>query len=220
MYPVSLNISGKLCVIIGGGRVAARKVSGLLAAQAKIRIISPKLIPELKLLAADNRLEWLERAYRTGDLAGALLVYAATDSPEVQQQVVLEAEQNGQLVNVIDTPGRCSFQVPAVVRRGDLVLTVSTNGTSPAVSARIRHELESCFGQEYAYLLRLMAHLREHILASDLDCSERKMIFKKILHKDIVHWIAEEQWDLLRNHLRAVLGKNLDVDIRQLGRDT
>ena len=220
MYPVSLNITGKLCVIVGGGRVAARKVSGLLAAQGRVRIVSPNLISELKELAESSRIEWLKRTYRSGDLAGALLVYAATDNPDVQLQVASEAEQNNQLINVIDTPALCSFQVPAVVRRGDLVLTVSTNGKSPALSSRIRQDLESCFGQEYASLLRLMAVLREQILASNLDCRERKMAFKKILHKDIVDWIAEEQWDLLQDHLRTVLGKDMDIDMSQLGRDT
>ncbi len=219
MYPVCLNITDRLCVVVGGGTVAARKVRGLLAAGARVRIISPKLSLYLQQLVAKTQVEWINRQYHTGDLANAWLVFAATDNPEVQQRILLEAEQTGQPVNVVDRPERCSFQVPAVVRRGDLTLTVSTNGKSPAVSAMIRRKLEDTFGQEYDLLLQLMSHVREQLLASDLHYSERKKIFDSLLHEDIIEWIAEEKWDILRNHLQNVLGKDVHFDISQLGRD-
>ncbi|MEA2115140.1 MAG: bifunctional precorrin-2 dehydrogenase/sirohydrochlorin ferrochelatase [Thermodesulfobacteriota bacterium] len=220
MYPVCLEISDKLCVVVGGGSVAERKVLGLLTAGAQVRIITPQLTRSLARLADDGRIEWLERGYAQGDLAGALLIFAATDSREVQKAVCKEAGQAGQLVNVIDAPARCSFHVPAVVQRGDLTLAVSTGGKSPAVAAMIRKQLAQSYGEEYGLLLDLISRLREQVLAGEGNSSERKILFQNILHDDIVHWIKSGQKDLLRRHLRAVLGSDVDFDISQPGRDT
>ena len=215
MYPVCLEISDKLCVVVGGGSVAERKVLGLLTAGARVRIISPLLTNTLTGLADEGRIKWLERGYAQGDLAGALLIFAATDSTEVQEAVIQEAGQAGQLVNVIDAPARCSFHVPAVVRRGDLTLAVSTGGKSPAVAAMVRKQLAQSYGEEYSQLLDLISRLREQVLAGDGDSTERKILFQNILHDDIVHWIKTDQRDLLRRHLRAVLGSDVDFDISQ-----
>jgi precorrin-2 dehydrogenase/sirohydrochlorin ferrochelatase len=219
MYPVCLEISDKLCVVVGGGSVAERKVLGLLTAGAQVRVISPQLTGTLTRLADDGRIEWLERGYAQGDLAGALLIFAATDSREVQEAVFQEAGRSGQLVNVIDAPVRCSFHVPAVVKRGDLTLAVSTGGKSPAVAAMVRRQLAENFGEEYGLLLDLISRLREQVLSGDGDSAERKILFQNILHDDILHWIKSGQRDLLRRHLRAVLGSDVDFDISQPGRD-
>ena len=215
MYPVCLEISDKLCVVVGGGSVAERKILGLLTAGAQVRVISPQLTGTLAQLADDGRIEWLERGYTQGDLAGALLIFAATDSREAQEAVFKEAGQAGQLVNVIDAPARCSFHVPAVVRRGDLTLAVSTGGKSPAVAAMVRKQLAENFGEEYGLLLDLISRLREQVLTGEGNSSERKILFQNILHDDIVHWIKSGQRDLLRKHLRAVLGSDVDFDISQ-----
>ena len=215
MYPVCLEISDKLCVVVGGGSVAERKILGLLKAGAQVRVISPQLTRTLAGLADEGRIEWLERGYAQGDLAGALLIFAATDSRKVQEAVFKEAGQGGQLVNVIDAPAHCSFHVPAVVRRGDLTLAVSTSGKSPAVAAMVRKQLAQSYGEEYGLLLDLISRLREQVLAGDGDSSERKILFQNILHDDIVQWIKSGQRDLLRNHLRAVLGSDVDFDISQ-----
>ena len=215
MYPVCLEISDKLCVVVGGGSVAERKILGLLTAGAQVRVISPQLTGTLAQLADDGRIEWLERGYTQGDFAGALLIFAATDSQEAQEAVFKEAGRGGQLVNVIDAPARCSFHVPAVVRRGDLTLAVSTGGKSPAVAAMVRKQLAENFGEEYGLLLDLISRLREQVLTGEGNSSERKILFQNILHDDIVHWIKSGQRDLLRKHLRAVLGSDVDFDISQ-----
>jgi precorrin-2 dehydrogenase/sirohydrochlorin ferrochelatase len=219
MYPLCLEIAGKLCIIVGGGSVAERKASGLLAADARVRIISPQLSPGLTRLADDGQVQWLKREFAAGDLAGALLVFAATDSRQVQKVVVEEAAQAGQLVNVIDDPAGCSFQVPAVVRSGDLTLAVSTSGKSPAVAAMVRRQLEKEFGPEYRILLDLMARLREQELSGERACRERKILFQNILHDDIVLWIKNGQWDRLRTHLSSVPGIDVDCALSQLERD-
>ncbi len=220
MYPVCLEIAGQRCTVVGGGSVAERKVVGLLAVGAQVRVISPKLTDILTGLAAEGRVEWLERGYEPGDLVGALLVFAATDCREIQEAVVRETTRTGQLVNVIDAPLSCSFQVPAVVRRGELTLAVSTGGKSPAVAAMVRGQLEEKFGMEYDQLLDLMARIRERELAGEREPLVRKMLFKKILHDDIVCWIQHGRWDRLRSHLHAVLGYDVDFDLSQLGRDS
>ena len=212
MYPVCLDISDKLCVVVGGGRVAERKVLGLLAAGAQVLVISPELTDSLAGMAENSSIEWLARAYQQGDLAGAVLVFAATDSREVQEAVVLEATRGDLLVNVIDEPEKCTFQVPAVVRRGDLILAVSTGGRSPAVAAMVRRRLAEDFGEEYGLLLELISRIREHVLSDDRDCAARKILFQNVLHDDIVLWIKKGRSDLLRSHLRAVLGPDVDLD--------
>ncbi len=219
MYPVCLEITDKLCVVVGGGIVAERKVLGLLTAEARVRVISPRLTSELLTLADKGRVEWLNRGYRPGDLIGALLVFAATDNPDVQAAVVEEATASGQMVNVIDAPDICTFQVPAVVRQGDLTLAVSTGGKSPAVAAMIRQQLEQSYGEEYKLLLNLVAGLREQVLEDDRDNAERKILFQKILHDDIITWIKDGRWEKLRSHLRTIFGPDMDLDISQEGSD-
>ena len=125
LYPVNLDIHGVLCVIIGGGSVASRKVDSLLPCGAEIRVISPEVCTRLAGLADAGLLEWQQREYNKGDLDGAKLVFAATDNPEIQEQIVIEAGAAGVLVNVIDMPEACTFQVPASFRQGELLLTVS-----------------------------------------------------------------------------------------------
>ncbi len=215
MYPVCLDITGKLCVVVGGGKVAERKVSGLLTAKAMVRVISPKLTPLLGRQAEENRIKWLDRGYQPGDLAGAMLVFAATDNLEVQKAVTWGAQQAGQLVNIIDAPAECSFQVPAVVRRGDLTLAVSSNGCSPAVVAMVRQRLEENYGKEYGLLLELISRIRQQVLAGDQDCDERKILFQNLLHDDIMSWIKTGQWDQLQEHLCTVLGSEVDFDVEK-----
>ena len=212
MYPVCLHIAGQLCTVIGGGAVAERKVLSLLEAEAQVRVISPDVTEALADLSATGKIEWLPRGYCQGDLAGALLVFAATDNRAVQAAVVDDAQQAGQLMNIADAPEQCSFHVPALVRRGDLALTVSTNGKSPALAAKIRKQLAEDFGEEYASLLKLTARIREHILATYTDGNERKLLFQNILQGDILLWIKNGHWEQLHNHLENLLGPDKAID--------
>ena len=213
MYPVSLAIRGKLCIIIGGGRVAERKVKGLLEAGAYVRVVSPDVTDGLKALAEEGRIDWRKKTYSYDDLHNGWLVFAATNHREIQELICRQAEENGQLINVADDPDCCNFQVPASVRRGDLTVTVSTNGKSPAVSAMIRKELDDVFGPEYEVLLNIMSWAREEAVKVTGDQAERKKIYKKILHRDIIEWIRTGQPEKLKSHLREVFGPDVDLDI-------
>jgi precorrin-2 dehydrogenase/sirohydrochlorin ferrochelatase len=156
-YPINvIGLERRHSVVIGGGNVAARKVAGLLEAGARVTVISPALAPELETLAEAGRVVFIGRDYCTGDLAGAFLAIAATDEPAVNQAVWQEAEQLGCLVNVVDDPAHSNFIVPAVVRRGDVSVAVSTGGASPALARHLRERLETLVGPEYGELADLL----------------------------------------------------------------
>ena len=216
MYPVFLDISGRPCVVIGGGKVACRKVTGLLYAGGVVRVISPAVVGELEELAREGKIEWQKKTYDESDLAGAFLVFAATDDPVIQEIVYRQAGRSGQMVNVVDDPDCCNFHVPAATRRGELTIAVSTNGRSPAVAAMIREELDGRYGPEYEVLLDIMAQVRRQLGAGDYPQEKRKKIYKKILHDDIVEWIRTGQTDTLRSHLKNVLGPEVKIDLRNM----
>ena len=212
MYPLYLNIAERLCVVVGGGRVAERKVRGILAAAGRVRVVSPELTPVLAALADSLAIEWRQKSYSMTDLDGAFLVFAATDSGEVQRAVHRDAQAAGLLINVADAPERCDFQVPATIRRGDLTLSVATGGKSPAVAAMVRQRLDRTFGEEYGLLTALAAQLRDQILAEEGDSGQTKVLFQQILHDDIVDWLRERRWDKVRQHLERVLGRPVAFD--------
>jgi len=205
-FPVCLDIRGRFCVVIGGGRVAERKVGGLLACGAKVTVVSPELTAGLQVLVSDGQLIWVDRAYREGDLASAFLVIAATDDTLVQAKVHAEAEKHNLLLNVADVPKWCNFILPATVRQGDLTVSVSTGGKSPALARQLREELEKHFGPEYGVLLKILGELRPDVLALGRPHAENKALFARLLHPEMLAWIRNRNWDALEGHVRATLG--------------
>ncbi len=146
LYPIFLNLSGRRCVVVGGGEVASRKVGKLLQSGAEVVVVSPRVNPEL----AAFEVEVHHRPYRDGDLAGAHLAFTATNSRAVNAAVAREAAERGIPVNVADRPSEGDFALPSTLRRGRLQVAVSTGGASPALAKRIRGELEEVFGPEWA----------------------------------------------------------------------
>ncbi len=211
MYPVFFDIRAKRCLVVGGGTVAERKIRGLLQEEADVVVVSPVVTEGIAGLAARERCRWLKKKYTAEDLSGAFLVFAATDSLMVQDQVASDAEILGLPVNVADQPERCTFHVPAVLRRGDLTLAVSTAGKSPALAAMVRQRLAGQYGEEYAQLLSLMGELRPLVISVTSSCDERKALFQKILHRDMICWIKRGQWDKVQSRLRMILGSRVDA---------
>ena len=211
-YPICLDITGRHCIVIGGGKVAARKAQGLLDHQARVTMISPELGEESSAMHAENQLTWLDRPYQEGDLTGAFLVIAATDDPEVQERIHAEAENNNILLNVADVPKWCNFILPATVRRGDLSVSISTGGKSPALAKRMRQGMENQFGSEYEVLLETLGALRPLVLNLNLPHHDNKRIFEQLLHEDMVIWIRDNQWDKVINHFQNVLGDQVPLD--------
>ena len=212
-YPICLDLEARACVVVGGGRVAERKVLGLLSCKAQVSVISPALTEELQLQHVSGDIEWIDREFRQGDLAQAFLVIAATDDEETQKRVYEEADANNLLLNVADVPQRCNFILPASAKQGDLTISVSTAGKSPALARKIRMELEKRYGPEYRVLVDILGAIRPQVLASGLPQIENEQLFKQLLHDDMEEWIKNKNWDSIENHLRAVLGDRAGDDL-------
>lgn len=164
-YPICLEVTQRPCIVIGGGAVAARKVASLLECGARVTVVSPRLRPELEELNRQKKIGVERRSYRPGDLEGAFLAMVATNDPQVSGAVAREGKERGVLVNAADDPAHCDFILPAVVRRGDLLIAVTTGGQSPALARKVREELERIFPPEYATLLHLAHEIREELKA-------------------------------------------------------
>jgi precorrin-2 dehydrogenase/sirohydrochlorin ferrochelatase len=165
-YPVNLVVGGRRCVVVGAGRIAARKVAALLDAGADVCVVAPELGPEIRTLADAGRLEIVDRKFEPGDLDGAWLATTATGDPDVDHSVFLAGEDRHIWVNSADDPDNCSFTLMSVVRRGDVVVTVSTGGRSPALAAWLKARFEGELGPEYATLLDVLSDAREELRAA------------------------------------------------------
>ncbi len=172
LYPVFINLENKSCVVVGGGLVAFRKVTSLLEAKARITIISPQLCDVLSSLIDRSEINFLKREFRSGDLANAFLVIAATDDAKINQLVWEEANERDILVNVVDVPSLCNFYVPSVMRDYDLAIAISTNGKAPYLSKKLRLKLESYFKR-----------LKIGKLITQIDTEKQKL--KKLYPDDI-----------------------------------
>jgi precorrin-2 dehydrogenase / sirohydrochlorin ferrochelatase len=168
-YPVCLDLRGRPCLVIGGGAVAARKVEGLLECGARVTVVAPALTPALQALLQAGRITARLRPYADGDLDGAALAIAATDERDVNALVATEARARGVWLNAADDPERCDFILPAVIRRGDLQVAISTGGRSPALARRVREDLERLLPAEYADLLPLLADVRAELREEGVD---------------------------------------------------
>lgn len=211
-YPVNLQIDNRLCVIVGGGIVALRKIRGLLETKAKIRVISPHVEPELRILSASGKIEWIQRGYADGDLRGAFLVFAATNSRDVQCRVKNESEKLASLINSVDDPAKSDFHVPAHFRRGKMLVTISTGGGSPALAKRIREQLEETIGPEYEAAVDLLALVRESLLETRQDEAEvHTELFRRLLGMGIVELLLEKNWFELQMLLLRELPEEIDA---------
>ena len=172
-YPVFINLLGKKCVVVGGGKVALRKVTTLLDCGADITVISPKPHAEMSKLFKNKAIQWVRRNYERGDLRRAALSIAATHMKKINRKVAEESKKNGTPVNVVDDAELSDFIIPSSFRRGDLSVAVSTSGMSPALAKKIRAKLEKTIGIEYAYLVSLIAEIRSEMKKKGLRVSAR-----------------------------------------------
>ena len=204
-YPVYLNLKDKWVVVIGGGAVAERKVESLLDTGALIRVVSPEVTPRLSSLANEKRVKLLKRPYRPGDCNGAVLVLSATDDAEVSTTVWKDARDAGALVNTADQPAFCDFIMPAVVRRGDLTIAISTSATSPALAARLRGRLSRMLGPEYERLLDLLARARPEIRRRVQHERNRKALHYRILDSDVMTLLEQNDGNGAERRLQQII---------------
>jgi precorrin-2 dehydrogenase/sirohydrochlorin ferrochelatase len=206
-YPVFLDVQGRRCLVVGGGGVAQRKVRGLVEAGAQVTVISPELTSSLRRLVNKKRIRHLARRYRKGDLRGYFLVYGATDDPSTQNSIAARIKSSAVLLNIVDRPGLCNFIAPAIVKRGDLILAISTGGASPALAKKLREELEQSFGPEYARALRFLQSLRKKLMTSSLPSSERHRIFTQLVRSPLLRHFREGKRRKIEALLSRIIGR-------------
>jgi precorrin-2 dehydrogenase/sirohydrochlorin ferrochelatase len=184
LFPMFLKLEGKQCLVVGAGRVGEPKIGGLLEAGARIRVVARDASPAVREWARGGKIDLELRAFSSADLNGAFLTVVATHSRSLNELVYHEAQSRGVLCNVVDVPDLCDFFYPAVLRRGDLQIAVSTAGQSPSLAQKIREQLEKQFGPGYAAWVAELGATRKLLLASDLE-QERKL--------DLLHSLASRE---------------------------
>jgi siroheme synthase-like protein len=170
-YPISLNIKGRKCLVVGGGQVALRKVKTLLEHNANVKVVSPILCSELNQLATDGAIRTIQRDYKSEDLQHAFISIAATDNVKTNERVASEARRRGILVNVVDDPKNSDFIVPSCLKRGNVIIAVSTSGRSPALARKIRSELEKNVKAEYEHLAVIADEVRSELKQQGITAS-------------------------------------------------
>jgi precorrin-2 dehydrogenase/sirohydrochlorin ferrochelatase len=178
LFPMFVKLEGRQVLVVGAGNVGEPKIAGLLETGVRIRVVALQASPAVREWAREGKIELELRAFAAADLAGAFLAVVATNSRTLNERVYREAQKRNVLCNVVDVPDLCDFFYPAVVRRGDLQIAVSTAGQSPSLAQKIRQQLEKQFGPGYAAWVAELGKTRKLIFASDLD-KERKL---QLLH--------------------------------------
>ncbi len=174
-----LKLDGRLCLVVGAGNVGEPKIESLLASGARVRVVAPKATPRVREWARDGRIEWHVREYAPSDFAGVFLVIAATNSSPLHGDIYAEAQSRGVLCNCVDEPERCDFYFPAVVRRGDLQIAISTGGLSPALAQRLRMDLEQKYGPEWEEWVAQLGRSRDELKDIPMPPEQRK----RLLHQ-------------------------------------
>jgi precorrin-2 dehydrogenase/sirohydrochlorin ferrochelatase len=209
--PIFVDVTGRKCLVVGGGEIAARKAASLLAADAKVIVVSPRLDDSLTELCKRGTIAHLERAYRRGDMIGSTLVYAATDDSELHHEISAEARELGILLNVADVPELCSFISPAVVKQETLQIAISTGGVSPAFAAKIRRKLEQEFGVEYGQALQILRSARNFLKARKTDAASRSQILKSLAESDLTEALRLRDLPAIERIVATCLGDGVGL---------
>ena len=211
-FPVFLDLKNRKCVVVGGGRVAERKIQNLRKAGAAVTVVSPRLTPALERLKETKGIEHRRRAYKTGDLKAAFLAVAATDHRPTNEKVFREASARKIPVNAVDDPVHCTFIVPAVISRGDILIAISTGGRSPALAKALRKKLEREVGGEYSSLLKLIGAVRKSILPLGWGPMKNQKIYRRLLQEDVLDLLRRGNHKALGRLLREIIGPDFPLE--------
>jgi precorrin-2 dehydrogenase/sirohydrochlorin ferrochelatase len=211
-YPLFALIEDRPCLVVGGGAVGERKVQDLLAAGAKVTVVSKDLTPRLVDLAAAGQIKAIQGDFSPEYLDGMILVVGATDDQQVNREVSAAAQARHLLVNIVDAPDLCTFIVPAQVRRGPLTIAVSTGGASPALARQMREELEQRFGPEYGRYLRLLEAVRHRVLARRRGHPENPRLFQRLVAGPLQEALSREDRPRALAILEEALGEVLSSE--------
>ncbi len=205
-YPVNLDIKNRHCLVVGGGKVGLRKVKTLIECGAFVTVVSLEVEGELQIMSENKGITIKQRPYRSTDLDGMFLVIGATDNEDLNRRISQDAEEINMLCNIADRPKVCNFILPAIVRRGDLVVTVSTSGKSPAFAKKLKKDLENKFGAEYAEFLYLMGAVRKKLLNTKHAPEAHKHLFERLIDGNLVDYIRNKDIQAIDALLLTVLG--------------
>lgn len=202
-YPVNLLVTGRRCVVVGAGRIAARKIESLLDAGAEVSVVAPEVGDPVRAWAAEGRIQLIERPFADADVDGAWLVVTATADPEVNRAVFAAGEARHIFVNSADDPANCSFTLMSVVRRGDIVVTIGTNGRSPALATYLKDHVRDEMGPEYETLLELLSEAREEMRSAGRSSEDAD--WRAAIDSGILELIREGRESEAREQLRSCL---------------
>lgn len=209
-YPISLELSGKKCLVVGGGQVAERKILSLLEQQAKVEVLSPKLTENLQALQGKNFFAWSDSAYTTKYLDGQFLVIAATNQPSLNEQIGRDCQVRNILVNVIDQKEAGNFIVNAHFEQGDLQIAVSTGGISPAMAKHIKEQLAKVYGMEYKVALEIVKEARLEALATIPDGEKRRSFLQSLAQMDLAGQLKQTTREDVQKRVRKCLSSYWD----------
>ncbi len=204
-YPLFLNLDGERALVIGGGQVAERKIRSLLRYGAVVTLVSPEITAGLEKLVKEKAVVLRRRPFRVSDLKGIRLAICATNDETLNRKAAREAEKRGILLNVVDVPELCRFIVPAVFRRGDLTVAISTGGGSPALAKKVRRELETHIGPEYTEFLGLLKRVRPAVQREVLDEGQRRALYHALTDSEALALLREGRKDAARQLFREIL---------------
>jgi precorrin-2 dehydrogenase/sirohydrochlorin ferrochelatase len=204
--PIHLDVRGRKVVLVGAGSVAERKCLSLLEAGARVTLIGPDIASGLKKLVSEGKIRHLDREYREGDLENSVLVFAATNHHEVNMAVAAEAVNLGIPANIADSPEKSTFISPAIMARGELLITVSTGGKSPALAQKIRKELEAVYGPEYDPTLHLLGAVREKLLTEKRDSQYNKKLIVELVSRDLPGLYRKKSYNEIDRLLVEIFG--------------
>jgi len=213
-YPLSLDISGRRCVVVGGGHVAERKIGRLLDSGAVVEVVSRNLTPALAALKGEGRIVHHEKDYEEALIRGAFLVIGATDSDAVNGRISGDARTLGILVNTVDDPARCDFILPALVERGELTIAVSTGGNSPALAKKLRRELEAAYGPEYGILAAILGELRGKVIGGGEPPERNQEKFSAVVASGMLELIRAKRWEAIEALIMDLTGIKMEVGPR------
>jgi precorrin-2 dehydrogenase/sirohydrochlorin ferrochelatase len=211
-YPVNLDIKDRGCLVVGGGAVASRKAKTLAECGAIVTVVSLEFTQSLRDIESSSNVTLISRPYETSDLDGKFLVIGATNNEALNRRINADAEARHMLCNIADVPDICNFILPSIIRRGDLVIAVSTSGKSPAFAKKLRKDLEKNFGDEYARFLALMGAIRTRLLQTAHAPEAHKPLFERLIHGNLLELIKNDQKKEINRLLLDVLGSGYDYD--------
>jgi precorrin-2 dehydrogenase/sirohydrochlorin ferrochelatase len=204
LFPMFMKLEGRSCLVVGAGSVGEPKIKSLIEAGASVRVVALRATAAVAEWAESDAISWEAREFKSADLDGIFLIIAATNNRDLNAAIFHEARRRNILCNVVDDPEFCDFYYPAVVRRGDLQLAISTNGHSPALAQRIRRELEIQFGPEYGEWLEQLGRARQELFASKINPEQRRRLLHELASREAFKKASEADFNIDPSNLEKL----------------